>query len=155
CRQENAISSRLGRHLITQSGGLNTPLADLNVHTLARLKGLTTNYRYAVAGPHLYRLVGDADGSYSSLAVPGGSFSGERVSWATYRPTNSSFPYNFFADALQMVKDNGTFAPLQQWGIFAPTIPPTVQVLNYNTNIVDDFSGAVGTFTFSNITGTA
>jgi len=314
-RQEGTLSSRLGRIPITMSGTEALPLADLNIHTLSRLKGVSGNtFRYAGAGENIYRIAGDANGAYTLVSGPApiagssqgyaglatdegglnpwanpanaegppdslfatstivslpfpakvttngllltgfslppipagmiisgiqvtingfqsnanvdcavtaflffgsaaigiekvsafplssgnvilggqqdkwntgltpaqiidpsfgvllnglidlppfapgqtctysidsvqitvfyslpGVTSGNRFSSATYRPTFSSFPYIFFADSEIMLKDNGSFDPLEQWGIYPPLIPPTTKISGTLFDSVDLF----------------
>lgn len=148
-RQEQTISSRLGRIPIT-----TVPLTDLNVHTLSRLKGISGNtYRFGGAGKNVYRISGDSPGTYAK--VNGTTLlSGNRFSTFTYRPSFSSFPYIFFADSQVMLKDNGTFNPLQQMGIFPPFIPPTLQVAGFLDTPIDLFfeGGTSPVRSFANIT---
>lgn len=147
-RQENAINSKVGRHAITQNGTNNLALADTNIHTLGRLKGLLgATYRYAGAGANLYRRTGDTDGGYAT--INGSVLSGKRFSIATYRPNLSSYPYAFFADASAMLKDNGTLAAAQQMGIFPPLIPPTASLEAFAEVLIDDFESVIGSYTLS------
>lgn len=142
-RQEEALSSRLGRIPITATGSVPTPLADLNVHTLSRLKGTGGNtWRYAGAGQNLYRRAGDTPGPYTQVSGIN-QMSGNRFSAATYRPSFSSFPYIFFADAVSMLKDNGSLSPLQQWGIFPPVIPAGGVVSGQINDLIDDFGADI------------
>jgi hypothetical protein len=158
CRQENSIASRLGRSVITAEpallGGANAPLADENIHTLARLKGLENPYRYAGANQDLYRGTLPAS-EVSPYATINGSFifSGNRFSTANYRPNDTSTPYIYFADSQVMTKDNGTLTTLQQWGIFPPTAPPTLSLGNALTEAIDNFSSLVGDYTLQGFTG--
>jgi hypothetical protein len=153
-RQENALSSRFGRQVLTTDGFSNYPLPG-PVHTLARLKGLNGNvYRYAASGTGLYRLAGNSPGQYSQINTSH-PMSGNRFSKAVYRPSNSSVPYIFFADSAAMLKDNGTFSdsgatPLQRWGILAPTIPPTLYLGALPLTVVDSF--ITSQYTLTNVT---
>jgi hypothetical protein len=160
-RQENAISSRFGRKLLTTNLTNNFPLPG-PVHTLARLKALFGNtYRYAMSGTGLYRATGDNPQQFLQINQDH-LFSGNRVTPMVYRPDFSSVPYMFFADALQMLKDNGTFSdtgtvPTQQWGIFAPTIPPTLELeataySPFDTFELSEFSPP-SVYSYSNLTG--
>lgn len=126
-RQENALSTRLGRVAITDDGANNQALADTDIHTLGRLKGLSDTYRYAGAGANLYRRTGDTPGAYATINGSN-ALSGNRFSMTKYRPARSAFPYIFFADQDQMLKDNGALGTAQRWGIFRPTIPPALEV---------------------------
>src|SRR5207245_2177865 len=149
-RIENAISTRLGRHTIPQNGTSNLPLADANVHTLSRLKGLGgATYRYAGAGTNLYRRVGDTDGAYTTIngATP---LSGNRFSTGTYRLDFSSAPYLFVADSAAMLKDNGTLTTAQRMGILQPTIPATATNLAAVLTSIQDFEVDSG-FTYIGI----
>jgi hypothetical protein len=164
CRQENSIASRLGRTVISAEppalGGINAPLADLNVHTLARLKGLEEPTRYAGAGTNLYR--GTIPLEVSSYNAINGAFifSGNRFSTANYRPANTGNPAIFFADSNVMVKDFGISNPLQratveQWGIFPPTAPPTLSLNSQLTTLIDNFDAVSGSYSYNNFTGTS
>lgn len=122
-REESSISSRLGRLALTQNGVNNTPLGG-PVHSLGRLNSLNGSlYKYGGAGTSLYRRQSDTAGAYTSVAT---GFSGSRFAPRYYRPSFSSFPYAFFADSAQMLKDNGVLNPLQLWGILQPAIPPSL-----------------------------
>lgn len=145
-RQENSLASRLGRSALTVGNppGPRTPVPLPGpVYSLARLKGLTADYRYAGSGPNLYRRDPIALPSYGSI---NGSFvfSGNPWSSANYRPTNSSTPYIFFADANVMVKDDGAFNPVEMWGIFPPTAPPILTLGPGLVAVVNDFSTTSG-----------
>src|SRR5271170_833491 len=161
CRQENSIASRLGRTVISAEppvlGGLNTPLADLNVHTLARLKGLEVNTRYAGAGTNLYRSTIPLE--ISSYIPINGAFilSGNRFSVANYRPADTGNPAIFFADTNAMVKDFGinnslTQDLVEQWGIFPPTAPPTLSIGTQLTEMIDEFDAGSSTYGYNNFT---
>jgi hypothetical protein len=52
-----------------------------------------------------------------------------------------------------MVKDNGSLATVQQWGIFPPTAPPVTSLLNYDNINIDDFNSPVGDYTAAGFTG--
>jgi hypothetical protein len=165
-RQENSLSSRYGTQSITNDGTNDTPLADLNIHTLTRLKTSNQTYRYAGAGTNLYRRTGDTNGPYNQIngATP---LSGQRFSSQTYRPNFSSTPYIFIADQAQMLKDNGSLLPVQRWGGYAPQTPPSAAVtspLLDTINLCEDetqwtpanFTGALINVTVVNTTlGTA
>jgi hypothetical protein len=155
-RQENSIASRLGRMAITQDGTNNTPLSPANIHTLSRLKSLDGNaYRYAGAGTSIFRRVGNSNGPYTEMNTPLGTsgMSGQRISVSPYRPNNTSFPYDFFADADQMLKDNGMFSLLELWGIFPPLQPPTLEVLGPLVVNIDDFGSAPSLYTAAGFSG--
>ena len=148
-RQENSIASRLGRHAVTQNGTNNVPLPGA-VYKFAVLQGLgTADFRYAGAGAAIYRRSGETDGAFTQL-VGYAPLSGQRFSASAYRPSNTSYPYIFFGDANAMLKDNGTLNPLQIWGIFAPTIPPTLEVLQYAIAVINNFQSSTG-ITFTNV----
>jgi hypothetical protein len=162
-RQENSLASRLGRAPITYVALTHSvvPLPDTDVHNLARLQSLLAfPYRYAGAGANLYRHAGTVLGAYTAINGPF-VFSGGLWSSANYRPTNSSVPYIFFADADVMVKDNGTFNPVEMWGIFPPTAPPTLTLGPPTYTVVNDFSttsgyavGGFGTITSAGLVNT-
>ena len=157
-RQENSLASRLGRFPITYGErifghppNVILPLPDTDIHNLARLKGLGVEaYRYAGAGPNLYRerIPGLPSGHFDTI---NGAFvfSGNQWSSANYRPDNSSTPYIFFADDNVMVKDNGSFTTVEQWGIFPPTAPPVLSLGDSLTQVIDSFPAAPGPYTIS------
>jgi hypothetical protein len=60
-----------------------------------------------------------------------------------YRLNNSSTPNLFIADPSNMIKHAGGTVPAQQWGIFAPTIPPTVTVESPYFTTVESFDKGV------------
>lgn len=147
-RVEGSISSAYGRTVITtQEGQNNVPIPNPDVHTLGRLKGLSGTFRYAGAGPNIYRRSGDVPGLYTRINgfTP---LSGDRFTMLSYRPDVSSYPYEFFADSAAMLKDNGTMATTQKWGGFAPPIPVTMQAGAPLSVIIEDFELNAG-FTFS------
>jgi hypothetical protein len=148
-RIENALSSRYGTMAITVDpvAKVNRPMADLNVHTLGRMKGIGQNYRYAGAGTNLYRRTGDTQGAYTQINST--ALSGRRFSCVEYRPDQSSFPYTFFADAATMLKDNG--AGVTRWGIFPPTRPATMSLSDPVRTVVNLFDSAIGAYTFVNV----
>lgn len=152
-RQENSLSSRLGPAMITTNGTNNTPLTDLNVHTLRRNKGIGNTWRYAGAGLNLYRRTGDTHGAYSQINSV--SLSGSRFSADVYRPNLSSAPYLFIADAAVMLKDNGA-GNAQNWGGLPPLIPPSISIAaNQVTPINVGSAVVVGSFGVINIGGFA
>jgi hypothetical protein len=145
-RQENALSSRLGRVAITSFGGNNYPITFPNppgvdpiiINTLGRLRSPGFNtYRYAAgydplqppasSTAQIYRRASDAGGPYTKLGLPplvAGppffTYSGNIMSMVTYRPSFSGTPYIYFADQNAMVKDNGTSANVSWWGFLPP-----------------------------------
>ena len=156
-RQENALSSRLGRIPLTSDGTTNFPLADHDIHTLAYMRGLVgALFRYAGAGENIYRRAGSAGGAFTQLGMPtipgysaAETFSGNRFSNAQYRPDFNANPWIFFADEAAMVKDNGSLNPLEIWGIYPPTIPPDVDLSGFASIIIDPFATNLG-YVFTN-----
>jgi hypothetical protein len=167
--EENAISSRLGRFMLTYavSGGTWTPnpLGTGPIHTLAKLISLSgVSYRYAFSGTQMFRTpgLGPADYGnlnhglltnaqlYQNLALPK-AISGQPLQWIVFRPNMSAVPYIFFADRNWMFKDNGTLVQPQQMGIFAPVQPPTLVVLSSAFVLIDDFSSPASAYTVSNV----
>lgn len=123
-QSENAMSTRLGTRIINRIGTVVLPLGN-PVHSLSKLLGLNNAaWRYAGSGTLLYRREGTSQGPYTNIA---NGMSGNAWSSGVYRPTQSSYPYLFIADSARMLKDNGSFATPQQWGIFAPNQPVTAQ----------------------------
>ncbi len=124
---ENTMCSRLGSMLVNRSGAMTNQLPGGTVHSLAKLLGLNDSaFRYAGCGTTLFRRIGATQGAYSVFDT---GLSGQQWSSISYRPTLSSFPYLFIADAAKMMKDNGSFAIPQQWGIFQPQFPALAQVI--------------------------
>jgi len=146
---ENTLTSRLGSIIINRTG--NTVNAfNAPVHSLGRLVGLNgDSWRYAGAGPVVYRRTGDTQGAYTSFAT---GMSGGQWSEAVYRPTQSSYPYAFIADAARMLKDNGSFTAPQQWGIFQPFHPVQAQVLPPEVISLEDCTANVPANTYVNFT---
>ena len=142
-RQENALSSRLGRAPVTYDGVSNYPLADTNIHTLGYMRGLGgLIFRYAGANQNLYRRVTVTGGGFSLIGVPafykafGYGLSGNRFSMAQYRPSFNANPWIFFADSGAMLKDSGLLDPVEQWGIFAPFAVPYTTFMDSPSNPV-------------------
>lgn len=142
-RQSGALSSRLGRSAITTDGVNNTPLSELSIHTLGRLKSTAQVYRYAGAGAKVFRRAGDTNGAYTEVAS---GLSGQRFSMVTYRPDFNAKPFLYIADRNVMRKDDGTFGTLQQWGIFPPNRPAIAQVQQFSRTVIDEFGGAAHTY---------
>lgn len=144
---ENAMVSRLGTIIINRNGTTVVPLGSgALVHTLAKLASFAPNvWRYAGASGILYRIAGNAQGAYTAFAT---GLSGQHFSWGVYRPTLSSYPYIFIADALRMLKDNGSFTSPQQWGIFQPQTPVVAEALQPQVIILDQFNGTTGSYSF-------
>lgn len=145
---ENSIGTRLGSILV------NGPYAlPSGVYSLARLTGLNGNaYRYAGAGGNLYRRSSLTPGQYTKIAS---GMSGQPFTTAIFNPAASSYPYAFFADLSGMLKDNGSFAAPQQWGIFQPQYPVQAQAQAPDQIILDNYTGSAGGYTYTGIgTGT-
>lgn len=143
---ENSLSARLGKIIVNATGTTPNSLGSF-VHTISKLQGFGGTWRYGGAGTRLFRRTGNTPGAYTSIST---LFSGQPWSASLYRPNLSSYPYLFFADLLQMVKDNGSFASPQQWGIFQPDTPVRAQVLSPQYLLVNNFSG--GGLSFANTT---
>jgi hypothetical protein len=160
--EENAVSSRLGSvPLSTDASGNQLALTGSAgaVRTLAKLVNGQTGWRYAINGNTVYR-AGPAQfgqyfqpgtyqaavNSYQQVALPaGGSLvanAQDRVSTLVFRPNLSSVPYIFFAGTAGMYKDNGSFATLQQMGIFQPVQPPQVVPIPFAYKMIEPFFGA-------------
>lgn len=148
---ENTLTSRLGSILINRTGAVVNSLG-LAVHSLGRLVGLNGNtWRYAGSGGVLNRRSGDTQGAYTAIAA---GLSGQQWSSAVYRPTQSSYPYLFIADQARMLKDNGSFAAPQQWGIFQPRQPVQAQVQAPQLIVWAEQFG-LGAFQFVNVNSPA
>jgi hypothetical protein len=151
-RQENAIASRLGRHLITQNGTINLPLGTgVPIQTIARLNGLNTQWRYAQADADVYRRTGSTDGGYTQLLTPM-PLTQVRSSVSAYRPSNTSYPYVFWANPNVMFKDNGSFATAERWGILPPNQPAIATVQVFSFDVIDSFEHPVSYYTTSGLT---
>lgn len=153
-RKENALSSRYGTSVPFNSNGtIATSFAlPAAVYQIARMKGISGNiFNYAGSQAKLYRRASDASGAYTQVAA---GLSGNKFTASIYRPDGNSSPYIFIADQSVMLKDNGAFNPLQTWGIFPPTIPPSLVVQNAVYKIIEEFQTNAG-FTFASYTGVA
>jgi hypothetical protein len=146
---ENALSGRLGSTLITATGTVPNGLGSY-IHTIHRLPGFGATWRYAGAFGGLFRRAGDTPGPYSIISA---LFSGQPWSAAVYRPNLSSYPYIFFADLFQMVKDNGTLGAPQKWGIFQPNTPVRAKLQAPQYLLGTNFAGATFANTTSSGTG--
>lgn len=150
-RQENAIASRFGLFPLSTDGTTNLPLSG-SVNTIGRMRGLSQSYRYAGANGQVYRIAGDGPGPFQSVAS---GLSGNKFSMSPYRPSGTSKPYNFIADANVLLKDDGTFAALQNWGIAPPVMPASLQIGNPDIIEIENFTFSFATPpTFANYTGT-
>jgi hypothetical protein len=153
-REEGALSSRFGLAALTTNGiNQNFPLGAA-VNSLSRMQGIGTPYRYAATtAGSLFRRAGNSAGAYSSIAA---GLSGGRVSMSPYRPANSSAPWQFIADGLKLLKDNGTLSAAENWGIAPPLQPaliaPVVPGL-IDVELFDESTDA--SFTLANLTSAA
>lgn len=157
-RQENAISSRLGRSVVNSTQGTgNLPIfsgISGAIHSLGRLKTSTTTFRYAACVGNVFRIQGDSSGAFNRVSALN-EFSGARISTLNYRPNFSSSPWLFLADQAVMRKDNGTFNPMEQWGIFPPVAPVSTQLGGiletdidlFGTNVTDAIPSPPKTYT--------
>ena len=148
--EENALVSRLGSTIINKTGTAVNALP-APVHSLSRLASYSGSaWRYAGAGTSLYRRTGNTAGPYTSIAT---GLSGDPWSSVSYRPFLSSFPYLFFADSAQMLKDNGSLASPQQMGIFQPSQPVQALIQAPQEILIDSFENPTGDYTFSGWSG--
>ena len=116
-REEESMSSTYGTRMITRDpdgtvGGVNYLLPNPIV-ALSRLvnKSNGNSWRYAADDQGLlYRRAGDTQGAYTQIAM---DLSGQQFTAVTTTCYESSTPYLFIADAVRMLKDNGTGSPTQ------------------------------------------
>ena len=156
-RQEVAASSRYGSIIINRdpdgtSGGTNYLLPD-PVVGLSRLAVEGNAWRYAFDSTgKVWRRTGDTQGPYATIT---GGLSGNPPSTCVNTTFGSGTPYLFIATDTVMLKDNGTFAAPQQWGITPPT--ETANAIPYAPQLflIDGFSDSTGSYTVTNITGWA
>jgi hypothetical protein len=149
-REEGALSSRFGLSALTTDGATqNFPLG-APVNSLSRMQGIGTSYRYAATtAGQLFRMAGNNPGAYTSIAT---GLSGGRVSMSPYRPSNSSAPWQFIADAANLIKDNGTLIAAENWGIQPPLQPALVVPVVPSLLDIELFDEAVTTsFTLANL----
>lgn len=153
-REEGATSSRFGLSALSTNGiSANFPLG-APVNSLSKMQGIGTPYRYAgTTAGKLFRRAGNAVGAFTNIAS---GLSGGRVSMSPYRPANSSAPWQFIADAAQLLKDNGTLGTVQNWGIAPPTEPAQITAMDPGLSDIELFDEATdASFTLANVTGAA
>jgi hypothetical protein len=128
---ENAITTRMGARPINSGGAL--PGVQ---HSIGRLRGLSSQWRYVGTGTDLYR--GNSP-STATLSKINGSFVLNGTAWTelTYRPDFSAYPWAFFADRAVMLKDNGSLGTAVKWGYFPPTRLPSAVVSSATAEVLD------------------
>ena len=142
-RAENLVSSRYGVVIINRDAvgvGTNNYFFTSPVVKLSKLIFQGSAYRYAgLADGSLNRLTGNVQGQYTQIAAPG-TLSGNPFSTVVTNCFNTSQPYVFIADSAASLKDNGTFASPELWGIDAPA--PTLNTLPYSPllTLIDNFA---------------
>ena len=148
---ETALGPRLGSSIVNKTGGVVNALP-VPVHSIAKLTSLNGNaYRYAGAGPTLWRRSGLTPGPYTAIAS---SFSGNPWQWQADQPSDvTAFPYIFFADSEVMLKDNGTLAAPQNMGIFQPKFPVRASVQMPDLLDIDNYTTSASDYTYTGISG--
>lgn len=149
-REEGALSSRFGLSALTTDGATqNFPLGAA-VNSLSRMQGIGTPYRYAgTTAGSLFRRAGNTAGVFTQIAS---GLSGGRMSMSPYRPANSSAPWQFIADAANLVKDNGLLGTAENWGIVPPVQPALIAPVVPSILDIELFDESVATsFTTSNL----
>lgn len=155
-REESAMSSTYGSVIINRDpdgtvGGVNYLLPNPIV-SLSRLVNISNTFRYAADDQgFLYRRLGDTQGPYSQIAS---GLSGEPFASVVNTTFNSSMPYLFIADAVSMLKDNGSGAPTQI-GINPPTHVSNIFPRGPNITEIDYFVDSLGSYTTSSVTSWA
>jgi hypothetical protein len=146
--EENGIATRLGSQIINRTGTTVNALPS-TVYSLAKLGSLNGNaYRYAGAASGLYRRSDLSQGAYSLIHS---AMSGKPWVSAIYNPAATSLPYLFIADSAGMLKDNGTLAAPQQWGIFQPQYPISAQAQTPTQITLDNYRASAGSYTYTGI----
>lgn len=149
-REEGALSSRFGLSALSTDGATqNFPLGAA-VNSLSRMQGIGTPYRYAgTTAGSLFRRAGNTAGVFTQIAS---GLSGGRMSMSPYRPANSSAPWQFIADAANLVKDNGLLGTAENWGIMPPLQPALVVPVAPGLIDIELFDESVSTsFTLANL----
>lgn len=148
--EENGLGSRLGSVLVNKTGTAVNALPG-PIYSLQKLASLNSQaYRYASAAGNLYRRQSLTPGSYTLIKS---GMSGNPWISSVYNPVNTSLPYIFIADTNGMLKDSGTFAAPQQWGIFQPQYPVQAQAQSPTQVILDNYQASSGTYTYTGISG--
>jgi hypothetical protein len=159
---EGSFSPRLGSEVINicsigpvgltpedvGSGDLGDSVCPLTgvVNSLGRLDGLNgDSFRYAGTNAGLlYRVEGLSPGSYTQIS---NAVSGNPMWFVATAPTSViSTPTMFIADAVAMMKDNGTFATPQQMGIFQPQFPVLAQAQQPSLVVLDNYVTTSGSY---------
>lgn len=147
---ENAVGSRLGSIIINRAFNTVGPLSG-SVHSLQKLGGLAgTVFRYAGSGTNLYRLASNGVGNYTNISS---TLSGQPWQGVAYSPEISGMPYMFIADAAKMLKDNGSFNPPRQWGIFQPQYPVRAQAQAPDLVPLDNYTTPSTDYVYTGISG--
>lgn len=145
CRLENVISSRFGLIPLTAVDNTDAPLSPSNIHSLARMLSVNgASYRYAGAGPALWRQEGTAAGAYTQISD---ALSGNTWTAEVYNAALASQPYLYLADQAAMLKDNGTFTFPQLWGLDPPVRPAITLPTAPTFTLLDDFNSAATSYT--------
>lgn len=133
--QEGSLTTRNGNLYLTGTGTFG---GETNLHSIARLnlggESQSELVRYVGAGQNIWRsstqipqpASGPVSMSFSEVATgvsPSGDYTAQRWNTADYNAGDSSTSFKFFACPNGMVKDNGTMATLQNWGILPPPRP--------------------------------
>lgn len=135
---EGGLGQRLGSVVVNCAGALGGAVFPLSakVVTCGKLNGLFgSTWRYAVtADGGLWRRSGLTPGAYTKISS---SFSGNPIYMVPFVPAVASAPWQYFADASGMWKDNGTLAAPLPMGIFQPQYPITAQSQDPDEIILD------------------
>ena len=140
--EENSVASRLGSLILSKVGTAAKPLGGTAavVHSLSKLNGLNGNaWRYASLGGNLYRLAGLNPGQYTLISS---LLSGQPWTSVAYAPSETSYPYLYFADQSVMLKDNGSLSAPQNIGILQPKYPVVAQAQKPDEIVLDAFQSS-------------
>lgn len=118
---------------------LNSPLADLNIHSIIRLNNSLPSAsqafaRYLGAGDELY----SDNGAHNTFTTRASGFSGNPLQFVIMRPEESPEPWLYVSDSLKSGKArvDGTF---QNHGIAPPVVPPYAQPAATAYQVINDF----------------
>lgn len=115
--QEGALSARTGHQALTQTS-VSSPITSLSKLNLGGSD--TSNPRYRGSGTHIYR---DIPPYSANTSVFSGLTNGARWTAQQYNAGTAGIPSLFLATQDAALRDNGTYATLQKWGIDPPPIP--------------------------------
>lgn len=140
-RAENSLSSRYGCQIINRDPagtGVTNHLFTSPVTSLSKLAYQGGAYRYAgLADGQLWRRPSNTQGAYTQIYS---GLSGQPFDSLVTNCFETSQAYNFIADQAVSLKDNGTLAAPQLWGIDPPAWTANAQPFSPLLTLIDNFA---------------